>query len=112
MKGGAIPQQIEGRLYSGLQRLIVLRKTHPVFSGHDFQVIDSQDARIFAFTRTYQGQRALVFANFIEEEAVVPGNLLRLYGLGYQFRDLVNDRMVGLDDFTLEPYQLAVFTSE
>ena len=106
------PAAIEGRLYAGLQRLIALRKTHPVFSGHDFQVIDSQDARIFAFTRTYQGQRALVFANFIEEEVAVPGNLLRLYGLGYQFRDLVNDRQVGLEEFKLEPYQLAVFTNE
>ena len=103
---------VEGRLYAGLQRLIGLRKANPVFSGHNFQVIDSEDPHVFAFARTYQGQRAMVFANFAEDEVVIPGNLLRLYGLGYKFQDLVQGGEVGLEDIHLDPYQLAVFCSE
>ena len=43
----------------------------------------------------------MVFANFIEEEVVIPGNLLRLYGLGYQFWDLVKGQTVGVEDIRL-----------
>ena len=106
------PATVEGRLYAGLQRLITLRKANPVFSGHEFQVIETENPHVFAFTRTNAGQQAMVFANFIEEEVVIPGNLLRLYGLGYEFHDLVSEKVVGVEDIRLEPYQLAVFCSE
>lgn len=106
------PAAIEGRLYSRLQRLIELRKNNPVFSGHNFQVIETENPHVFAFTRTFEGKRAMVFANFIEEELVIPGNLLRLYGSSYHFLDLVLEKPVGLADIRLEPYQLAVFYSE
>ena len=103
---------VEGRLYAGLQRLIKLRKTQSVFSGHEFQVIETENPHVFAFMRTFNGQKAMIFANFIEEEVVLSGNLLRLYGVGYQFYDLISERSIGVEDIRLEPYQLAVYCSE
>ncbi len=106
------PTTVEGRLFSGLKHLIGLRKATPVFAGHDFQVIDTENSHVFGFVRTNQGKRALVFANFSEATTVLPGNLLRMYGIGYEFRELISGVTDHLADIHLEPYQLAIYLKE
>ena len=106
------PQTLEGQLYGGLQRLIDLRKGYAIFSGHEFQVIDTENSHVFGFVRSAGGRRGLVFANFSEETAVLPGNLLRIYGLSYQFKELISGEEATLGDFALEPLQMAIFLTE
>jgi amylosucrase len=106
------PVSVEGRIFAGLTRLIAIRKSHAIFSGHDFQVIETENRRIYGFVRTYQGKRALVFANFSEDQVVLPGNLLRMYGLGYEFQELVSSARVTLSDIPLEAYQLAIYLND
>ncbi|HMN59807.1 MAG TPA: amylosucrase, partial [Anaerolinea sp.] len=75
------PGTIEERIFSGLQRVIRARKQNEVFAGGEMQVVDVGRPQVFAFLRSQAGARALVLANFSEQPQVIPGNLLRLYGL-------------------------------
>ncbi|HMD89803.1 MAG TPA: alpha-amylase family protein [Anaerolineaceae bacterium] len=99
------PQTIEGRIFSGFQRLIAVRKKNIVFSDGDTQMIDC-GTHVLGFLHTYQAKRVLVLANFCEKDQIIQANLLRIYGLGYQFRDLVTNKNIRLKDITLKPYQL------
>lgn len=96
---------MEGRVYQQLRRLIVLRKTHPVFGGHQMQVVDTRNDHVLGYVRTNGGERVLVLANFSEEEQVVAANQLRLYGLSYTYTDLITGESIPLDDLTLGPYR-------
>jgi amylosucrase len=94
---------IEGKIYAGLQRLIQLRLRNPVFAGQAMQVINTGNPHVLGYVRLHDHQRALVFANFSEEEQPLPGNLLRLYGLGYQLTDMLTRKAIAVQDFTLDP---------
>jgi amylosucrase len=79
---------LEGKIYTGLQRLIRLRMDNPVFAGQEIQVINTGNPHVLGYVRLQDHQRALVFANFSEEAQDLPGNLLRMYGLGDQLTDM------------------------
>lgn len=66
------PTTVEGRVYSGLQELIALRKTQPVFSGGDLEVIETGSEHMLGFIRTYEAQQAVVLANFSEIKQPLP----------------------------------------
>ena len=100
------PGTIEERIFSGLQRVIRARKQNEVFAGGEMQVVDVGRPQVFAFLRSQAGARALVLANFSEQPQVIPGNLLRLYGLSYHFTDLLNGSQVGGEDLTLGAYDI------
>lgn len=99
------PQSLEGRIYEGLQRLIQLRVSTPAFAGNELQVMDTGNPHVLGFVRTFGDQSVLVFANFTEQEQIVPANQLRLYGLSYQFTDLLKGNEMELDDLGLGPYE-------
>ncbi|MDR3572756.1 MAG: alpha-amylase family protein [Anaerolineaceae bacterium] len=101
------PQTIEGRIFAGLQSLIAIRKKNDVFSDGEVQMVDC-GSHVLGFMRTNQAKRVLVLANFCEKDQVVQANLLRIYGLGYKFRDLVSKKIVHLKELTIKPYQLMV----
>ncbi|HSO26680.1 MAG TPA: amylosucrase, partial [Anaerolineales bacterium] len=84
------PETIPGRIYTGLQNLIRMRKEHNVFSGNEMTVIKQDNPHVLAYVRFNGSARALVFANFSERAQTIPGNLLRLYGLSYQFDDIAS----------------------
>jgi hypothetical protein len=48
----------------------------------------------------------LIFANFSDREQTLDVNLLRLYGLSYNFTDLVRGSSIPFENLRLEPYQL------
>jgi glycosidase len=100
------PTTLEGRLYTGLQQLITMRKSEAAFSGHAFEVIDCQNPKIFGYLRTWQAERVLVLANFGEAPQPIPANLLRLYGLSYRFMDLLSGERFASHDLNLEGYQV------
>jgi amylosucrase len=105
------PSTREGRIYCGLKRLIQIRKEHPVFTGQTMQVVDAENEHILAFVRSSGKDRVLVLANFSEQPQPLRGNLLRLYGLAYDYLDLVSGKPILCQDTELEPYQLVILHS-
>lgn len=103
------PGTIEGRIYSGLHHLIDVRKATPAFAGNDMKVINLGNDHVFAYVRSgREGQRVLVLANFSEHTQPIAANEIRLYGLGYQFREQITGQPLVLGDgpIVLEPYQV------
>ncbi|MFN8443605.1 MAG: alpha-amylase family glycosyl hydrolase [Caldilineaceae bacterium] len=98
---------IEGRIYSGLKHLIELRKATSGFAGNQMDVINVGNDHVFGYIRTYDGHRVVVLANFSEQPQQLPANEIRLYGLGYQFNELISGQAMQLlgDTVYLEPYQ-------
>jgi glycosidase len=105
-------QTVEGRIYSELQKLIVLRKSTPAFNGQDFQLIETGNPHVFGFLRSGAEERVIVLANFCEQACVLQTNLLRLYGLSYRFKDLVNGQSVEGGEIRLDAFQLRCFQEE
>ncbi len=94
---------LEGKIYTGLQRLIRMRVQNPVFAGQEMQVINTANPHVLGYVRLHDHERVLVFANFSEEAQGLSGNLLRLYGLGYQLFDMLTGNEVPVQDFTIQP---------
>ncbi|CAA9568501.1 MAG: GH13_4 / GH13_16 / GH13_36 / GH13 / GH13_ 17 / GH13_31 / GH13_29 / GH13_30 / GH13_40 / GH13 _23 / GH13_18 / GH13_35 / GH13_2 / GH13_21 / GH13_20 [uncultured Thermomicrobiales bacterium] len=104
------PTTIEGRVSTGLRRLIAARRAHPAFGGNRTEVVDPGNDHVFAFVRRRGGDRVLVLANLTEAPQNVAANQLRVHGLAYAFADLVTDTPTTPDPdagLTLAPYQVA-----
>lgn len=99
---------IEGRIYQGIQRLIDLRQSNPVFAGQTTQVIDTGSPQVLGYLRSQDSQRVIVLANFSEQAQSLPANLLRLYGLSYQYQDLLNGANLPAGPILLEPLQVQI----
>jgi amylosucrase len=96
---------VPGRVYTGLQRLIAVRKATPAFAGGEMTVVDTGNPHIFGYLRQHAGARILALANFSEQEQPVSANLVRNHGLSYQYRDLVSNTPITLGErLILEPY--------
>jgi amylosucrase len=89
-----------------LQRLIRLRLQTAAFAGQELLVINTGNPHVLGYARVHDHQRALVFANFSEEEQTLPGNLLRVYGMGYQLTDMLTGKAVAIRDWTIQPLDL------
>ncbi len=97
---------IEGRIYTRLRRLIVLRKESPAFGGGETEIIDTGNPHVLGYVRRYEGERILILASFSEGAQRIAANDLRLHGLGYAFTDLVTGEQISSDeDLVLEPYR-------
>ena len=102
------PGTTEARVFGRLRRLVEGRTSTVAFAGHDTEVLDVGNDRVFAFVRRHAGERVLVLANLTEQPQAVPANALRLAGLGYAFVDLVtNERASATEDLALAPYRVA-----
>jgi len=98
------PTSLAGRVFQGLQKLIQMRKQTPAFGGNINSILNTDNPHVLAYMRPFENQRILVFANFSEQPQLISGNLLRLYGLGYSFRDLMDGQLVELADLNLSAY--------
>lgn len=98
------PSSLAGRVFQGLQKLIQLRKQNAVFGGDSNSILNTDNPHVLAYLRSFENQRALVFVNFSEQPQTISGNLLRLYGLGYSFKDLLTGQPVELADLNLSAY--------
>lgn len=97
-------ETLEGQIFQNLKRLINLRKSHPVFSGSDMQIIDSGNPSVLGYVRAHGSERALVFANFSEKEHKIPTDLLQRYGLNCSFEDLFKKEKLSSVELVIEPY--------
>jgi glycosidase len=98
---------VQGRVFQNLKELVDLRKSHPVFSGGELQVINTGSNHVLGYMRVHNSSRVMIFANFSEQEQIISANTLRLYGLSYGFKDLVTRDEMPLRDLILSPYQFA-----
>ncbi len=97
--------RVEGRIFQNLKNLIQMRKSNPVFSGGEMQVIHTENPHILGYMRMQGSYRALIFANFSEYPQSIPANILRLYGLRYAFKDLQTGEPQPFAPIELMPYQ-------
>ena len=93
----------QGRIYSRLRELIRIHKEETAFAGNEMQVMNVGNDHILGYVRQNAGRRVLVLANFSEQAQTLSGNLLRLYGRGYTFTDLVTGQTLATGDFELGP---------
>jgi amylosucrase len=101
----------EARIFQGLVKLIQIRKNHANFSNGNPQIMETGSDQVLGFVRTREGERCLVLANFSPESQVISANVLRVYGMAYQFVDLLTKNTVSLADIALEPYELRLLAS-
>lgn len=100
------PQTIAGRIFSGLQRLIALRKSSVALAGNAIEMIDAGNSHVLGFVRHHGGMRLLVLANFSEAPQNIAANRLRIYGPGYRFTNLVTgEESLADQDVALTPYE-------
>lgn len=72
------PNSVPGRVYAHLRELIALRQRETRLSGGELEVIETQNRAVLGFARPGSAEgRMLVFANFSEQEQVLPAALLR-----------------------------------
>jgi len=105
------PASIEGRIYQGLRRLAGMRLQHAAFNGQEVQIIDTGNPHVLGFVRISASQRVLIFTNFSEQEQTLPAYLLRLYGLSYQYENLLGGKTVPAVDINLSPLDFLVIAS-
>lgn len=101
-----------GRVFNGLKKIIAARKAHAALAGHETTVIDTGNPAVFGFLRAGGDKRVLVLGNFTEREQPVQANLLRLYGLGYHYTDLLTGEVFPPADFAMKPYQFLCLQAE
>lgn len=105
------PTTIQGKIFTGLKKLIELRQSTPALSGSQMQLIDSANQYILGYTRVDTETHLLVFANFSEQAQSLPANLLRLYGMSYRFTDLLSGEYFKQEPIPLEAYQLRILSA-
>jgi amylosucrase len=70
------PETIEGRVYLGLKKLIVLRKRYAAFAAGDLTIIRTENEHVLGFIRTCDADRAMIFANFSETPQTIRSDVL------------------------------------
>jgi amylosucrase/maltose alpha-D-glucosyltransferase/alpha-amylase len=96
---------IEGRIFSGLVRLIKLRKSHPVFENLNTEVIDTFNPHVLGFSKKINNDYFIVMANFSEKlQRVIWNNFISDKNIS--FEDLELGTPLNRKYISLEPYDL------
>jgi len=97
---------VSGEIYQGLQKVIRLRKSTPAISGERPEFVQIGNPHVFGYIRRRGDEQVLILNNFSEQEQNIPGDMLRLYGLGDQLEDLVSGEILSVEtDLLLAPFQ-------
>ncbi|MBI9114540.1 glycoside hydrolase family 13 protein [Sanguibacter suaedae] len=96
-------------VFAHYQRLVTMRHEDPVVALGDFEMLEADHPRLYAFTRTLDGQQLLVAANVSGEPLDVP----LLEGWGHHELVLSNDASLGADHppSRLGPWEVRVYRS-
>ena len=107
-----VPHTLEAEVYGGLRRLITVRKETEAFAGGELSVVDADNPHVFGYVRQNSRGRILALVNVSEGEQRVAANTVRNHGLSYDFRDLVSDDIITLnEDLVLGPYRFVWLTA-
>lgn len=95
------------KIYDRLQELIDLRKQCPALAGQKLQVINFHTPHVLGFLRVRDANRIIVAANFSDQPQAISGNMLRTFGLGRFFEDVISEQTFSTEgEITLDPYQV------
>ena len=107
---------VEGRLFSGLLKLIKARRSTPALHNFAlFQAMRSDNGHVFAFARQRHDGKVLVLANFDEHQQSVPDDLPCHAGIVGAIRNVLADQKpLNLINgrIQLEPYEALWLTDE
>ncbi|MEC8747059.1 MAG: alpha-glucosidase C-terminal domain-containing protein, partial [Pseudomonadota bacterium] len=95
------------RVFSGLRKMIAIRKQNAIFGQSSTQILDADNHHCFAFLReNTQGHKLLVICNFSEHPQTIQRSLLATLK-GASSRDLLTDETVEMNasPLLLEPFQ-------
>jgi glycosidase len=104
------PNSVEGRIYHGLQKLITLRKEQDAFSGGRLDIVWTRNDHVLGFQRTHEGSQAFVFANFSEEQQVIPRQALERYLPEIHEKLHGSSGFIPGEDLILEPLDFLVLS--
>ncbi len=92
------------------KKLIQLRKEYDIIAYGDFELILKDDPHIFAYIRSYRGERLLVINNFFDKEAsfTLPEEA-NLHGESQILLTNYQDTKNHIHKLTLRPYESVVF---
>ncbi|MEX0818748.1 MAG: alpha-amylase family glycosyl hydrolase, partial [Pirellulaceae bacterium] len=82
---------IRKRIFTSAQRMIQLRKELPALANLEMELIATANPHVLGYTRSHEGNRLLVLANFSDQPQTVSGNRLRTAGLGRFFQDRISN---------------------
>jgi amylosucrase len=106
------PDTPSGWIFAELTRLIRLRTAQPAIWDGAMEVVETGCPQLFGFVRQHAGQRLLVVANFSEHPHELDANRLRVYGLGYNFTDLISANSIAAEGpLRLDAYQCVWLTA-
>jgi amylosucrase len=107
---------VEGRLFSGLLKLIEARRSTPALHNFAlFQAMRSDNGHVFAFARQRHDGKVLVLANFDQHPQSVQGDLPYHAGIVGAVRNVLADQMplnIINGRIQLEPYEALWLTGE
>ncbi|MCD8511679.1 MAG: alpha-glucosidase [Bacillus sp. (in: Bacteria)] len=95
------------------QNLIELRKEHPVIVYGKYELLMKEDEQIYAYTRSWEGQKLLVICSFTDDKAVFQAP----QELQYSHKKLVIsnydvEEKEDISKLTLKPYEARVYLLE
>jgi amylosucrase len=103
------PKTIEGRVYKGLQQLVNLRKCNSIFAGGQLESIQTENEHVLGYIRSHAGKRVIVFANFSEQQQVLPARVLEQYGFSHGAKRLHGlSKLIKGENLSLAPYEFMV----
>ncbi|WP_201781210.1 alpha-amylase family glycosyl hydrolase [Ornatilinea apprima] len=102
------PGSVEYRIFQEMQKFIRIRKTEPALANGHIQVMDTWNPHVLGYVRSTAKERLIILANFSEKPQELDFNLLRLYGLGYTFENLITKENLNLEQLRLTPYQFLI----
>ena len=100
---------IEGRVYQGLQKLILLRKEHDVFSGGMLEIIPTENEHVLGFVRTHAGKRAVIFANFSEQPQNLTARIFEQFTVHADKKLHGLSKIISVSEIFIEPLDFLVF---
>lgn len=91
-------------VFSYYQKLIALRKQHPIFVDGIFELLLPESKQVFAYLRKSENQTLLVICNFTAQPAELPPSLLLPHGAGILCKNYPDD--IGT---VLRPYEAVMY---
>ncbi|WP_342782233.1 amylosucrase [Thiohalocapsa marina] len=103
--------QVPGRVYQGLLRLLQVRGQNQAFSRGETEFVDSGNRHVLGFLRTNDSATVFVLANFSEHQQRLEARRLRQMGMRKTMVDLFAGRtIVATQELLIEPYQLMILS--
>ena len=97
---------VPGKIYQGIQKLVRLRKTHPILSGEAPEFIYIGNPHVFGYIRKKDDQQVLFIHNFSDDPQIVSIKKHPVFDQDGIVKDIISGEMISLgEDLELNPFQ-------